>query len=181
MRNTIGSAAVAFFILVVLRHATPASAEDHPATQPTVAELQKQRIESARHCMALNRAEGGAAVAQSLQGTWKVVKKVKNGESEDVAAHPSSLKIAGDKVTAMEGDESKGEGTFTIDESTTPKRITMNGKTGPNAGRTFEAIFELDGDTLKLAYSIGDKAGTPPTDFSGGQGTAAETLERVKP
>jgi uncharacterized protein (TIGR03067 family) len=118
---------------------------------------------------------------QLLQGTWKVVKKVKNGEAEELKAAPSTLKFAGDTVALSEGGGPQSAGTFTIDQSKTPKRITLTGTSGQNAGRTFEAIYELDGDTFKLAYGIGGNAGTPPKDFAGGQGQAVEVLERQKP
>lgn len=118
---------------------------------------------------------------QLLQGTWKVVKKVKNGEPEELKATPATLKFSGNTVTLSEGGEQQGEGTFSIDESKTPRRITLTGTSGQNAGRTFEAIYALDGDTFKLAYGIGENAGSPPKDFEGGQGQAVEVLERQKP
>ena len=117
----------------------------------------------------------------ALQGTWKIVKKAKNGEAEDLKATPATLKFSGDTVVLSEGGEQQGKGTFTIDESKSPKRITLTGTSGHNAGRTFEAIYELDGDTFKLAYGIGANAGSPPGDFAGGRGQAVEVLERQKP
>jgi uncharacterized protein (TIGR03067 family) len=136
-------------------------------------------LKLARH---LAEAQGRAKDdKQSLQGTWKVVKKVKNGESEDLKDAPATLRFAGSTVTLSQGDEKQSEGTFVIDESKTPRRITLTGTTGQSAGRTFEAIYELDGDTFKLAYGTGDHAGTPPGDFAGGPGQAMEVLERQKP
>ncbi|HWE94577.1 MAG TPA: TIGR03067 domain-containing protein [Tepidisphaeraceae bacterium] len=116
-----------------------------------------------------------------LQGTWKVVKKTKGGEAEDVKDNPMTIKFAGDVATATMGGETKGEGTFTIDESKSHRWITLTGTSGPNAGREFAAIYELDGDTLKLAYSTGENNKTRPKDFSGKEGEAAEVLERQKP
>jgi uncharacterized protein (TIGR03067 family) len=116
-----------------------------------------------------------------LAGTWKVVKKVKNGEAEDTKDNPMTIKFAGDVASATVGDESKGEGTFTIDESKNPKWITFAGTSGPSAGREIAAIYELDGDTLKLAYGTGDNCKTRPKDFSGKEGEAMEVLERQMP
>jgi uncharacterized protein (TIGR03067 family) len=116
-----------------------------------------------------------------LQGTWKVVKKVKNGEAEDAKENPMTIKFSGDTASATVGNETKGEGTFTIDESKKPKWITLAGTSGPNAGREFNAIYELDGDTLKLAYGTGDNNKTRPKDFSGKEREAMEVLERQKP
>ncbi len=118
---------------------------------------------------------------QLLQGTWKVVKKVKNGEPEELKTAPTTLKFSGTTVTLWQDGEQQSDGAFAIDESKTPTRITLTGTSGQSAGRTFEAIYSLDGDTLKLAYGIGDNAGSPPKDFAGGQGQAMEVLERQKP
>lgn len=118
---------------------------------------------------------------QALEGTWKVVKKLKNGESVDLKAPAATLKFSGDVVSLSEGGEQQSAGTFAIDPSKSPKRITLTGTSGQNAGRTFEAIYELDGDSLKLAYGIGDNAAAPPKDFAGGQGQVVEVLERQKP
>jgi uncharacterized protein (TIGR03067 family) len=136
-------------------------------------------LKLARHlAQAEARANDGK---QLLQGTWKVVKKVKNGEPEALKAAPTTLKFSGETITLSEGGEQKSQGTFTIDESKTPRHITLTGTTGQNAGRTFEGIYQLEADTFKLAYSIGDNAGAPPKDFAGGQGQAVEVLERQKP
>lgn len=54
-----------------------------------------------------------------------------------------------------------GDGTFTIDSTTVPKRIDFNW----GEGRRGPAIFELNGDTLKL-----NTGGTErPTDFEDGE------------
>src|SRR6185295_599949 len=117
-----------------------------------------------------------------IQGTWKVVKRVKNGKEtpeKEVSGNPVYLKFAGDAATEMRG-EKKEEGGFTLDSSAKPKRITMTGKTGDNAGKSFAGIYELSGDTLKIAYSIGEKSGQPPKEFTGGEGAGLLVLERQK-
>ena len=91
------------------------------------------------------------------------------------------MTFAGEVVTLLQGGKEKSSGTFAVDESKTPRRITMTGKSGANSGTTFEAVYELDGDTLKLAYGLRDSAGTPPKDFNGGAGEASEVFERQKP
>src|SRR4051812_31210795 len=114
-----------------------------------------------------------------IQGPWRVVKRVKNGEAEDVKEQPVTLTFAGSALTQSQGSTGrKTEGTFTIDASTSPKRITMTGKDGAHAGATFEGIYELTGDTLKIAYGVGDKAKTAPKDFTGGEGSGLLVLER---
>lgn len=117
---------------------------------------------------------------QLLRGTWKLVKQTKSGADEDVSAHPTTLTISGKDITEIRDGKTIQEGTYTLDPSANPKRIKMVGKTGDNAGKTFEGIYELDGNTLKLAYSFGDNASTPPKDFSGGEGMGLLVLERER-
>jgi len=117
---------------------------------------------------------------QLLQGTWKMVRLMKNGVDEDVVKHPATLTITAKDITETRSGNSIQTGTYALDPSANPKRITMVATTGDNAGKTFEGIYEVDGTTLKLAYSFGDHAATPPKDFSGGEGTGLLVLERER-
>jgi uncharacterized protein (TIGR03067 family) len=47
--------------------------------------------------------------------------------------------------------------------------MTITGTDGPNKGKTFLAIYERDGDTLKVCYDLSGKA--HPTEFKTAQGT----------
>ncbi len=67
-----------------------------------------------------------------------------------------------------------------MDESKNPKWITFKATGGPQAGKTFSAIYKLEGDTLTIAYSTGEQTETRPGDFSGKEGEAMEVLERQK-
>lgn len=114
-----------------------------------------------------------------IQGTWEVVGRVKNGQSEDVKEKPVTLTFANDSMTEFKAGEKKAVGGFTLDPATAPKRITMTGKEGDHAGATFEGIYDLSGDKLKIAYGVRDPK-TPPKDFSGGEGSGLLVLERKK-
>jgi uncharacterized protein (TIGR03067 family) len=112
-----------------------------------------------------------------IQGTWKVVKRVKNGEAataKEVADQSAVLAFAGDAVTQTKDGKAE-EGTFKLDPTQSPRRITLAGK---DPARTFEGIYELAGDTLTLAYGTGEAAKTPPKDFAGGPGSGLLVLER---
>ncbi len=45
-------------------------------------------------------------------------------------------------------------GTYTLHAATQPKSITITGTEGPNQGKTFPAIYELKGDTLRICYDL---------------------------
>jgi len=115
------------------------------------------------------RGENGRSDEQLMQGSWKVVKRVKNGQTEDAAEHPTTLKFSGKNITEIRDGKPGKEGAFTLDATKTPKRITLKGTKGDDAEKVFEAIYEIDGNTMKLAYSVGEHANTPPKDFSGAE------------
>lgn len=113
------------------------------------------------------------ALAQ-LQGTWTA----KAGPDRDV---PVTLEIRDDRVTvrltiSAVGLEIRAEGTLKLDESVTPHRLDWVGFTAPN-GESFPellAIFELDGDTLRVCN--GGPNATRPTDFEPGDGPLADVV-----
>jgi uncharacterized protein (TIGR03067 family) len=73
----------------------------------------------------------------------------------------------GQYVALVSGNPDKG--TYTLDEAARPKGMTITGTEGPNKGKTFPAIYELQGDTLRLCY---DLSGTKrPTEFKSSAGT----------
>jgi uncharacterized protein (TIGR03067 family) len=61
------------------------------------------------------------------------------------------------------------EGTFKLDPSTTPKSFDLTGTNGPNKGKQLLAIYELDGDNLKVCYDLTGK--TRPKEFKTTEGS----------
>jgi len=45
-------------------------------------------------------------------------------------------------------------GHYRIDDGRTPRAMDIIGQTGPNAGRTMLAVYELRGDELTLCYDL---------------------------
>ncbi len=117
-----------------------------------------------------------------IQGSWKVVRRLKNGTDEDTKQTPVTLTFKGNAVVEARGDDAKaGEGTFSIDPATKPKTMVLTGTSGEHAGQVFKTIYELTGDTLKIAYCTREGGNSPPTDFTGGEGSGMMVLERDKP
>ena len=106
--------------------------------------------------------------AKELQGTWLPTQAELGGQamSEDVLKI-ISLKLDGTKyeVTA----ENVDKGTYKIDAAAKPKEITITGVDGPNAGKTIPAIYELNGDTLRICYGL--SGAVRPTEFKSPAGT----------
>ena len=55
------------------------------------------------------------------------------------------------------------KGTWTIDDDAKPKGMKIIGVKGPNAGKTFPAIYELTADTLRVCYDL--SGAKRPTEF----------------
>jgi uncharacterized protein (TIGR03067 family) len=77
--------------------------------------------------------------------------------------------------------ENKDEGTVKYIPNTSPAAMEITGTAGPNKDKTFLAIYELQGDSLKVCYDLSGKA--RPTEFKSPPGTLLflATYKRVKP
>jgi uncharacterized protein (TIGR03067 family) len=62
-----------------------------------------------------------------------------------------------------------------------PKELDIVGTDGPNKGKTILAIYEQDGDTLRICYDLSGKG--RPTEFKTKEGTQSflVTYVREKP
>jgi uncharacterized protein (TIGR03067 family) len=115
---------------------------------------------------------------KALQGTWEITdaelagKKLPKGK-------PITLTMEDGKYLVKA--ESDDKGTYTLDATKKPKEIDIKGTDGPNKGKTFLAIYELDGDSLKVCYDLAGKE--RPKEFKTTPGTFQflATYKRKKP
>jgi RNA polymerase sigma factor (sigma-70 family) len=123
--------------------------------------------------------------AEKLLGEWKVVSaKMTQGldPNADIAEYKDSVwKFDGKEFAVTRGKESY-KLAYRLDPSKKPKEIDI-GKdlNGKNDRRPYEGIYELDGDKLKVCYTVFNLR---PADYSMARGIAVEKhlvlLERVK-
>jgi uncharacterized protein (TIGR03067 family) len=107
--------------------------------------------------------------AKAIQGTWTPAKAELAGQPMPAGVLKTiSLKLENGKYEVFVGDH-PDRGTYTIDAGTKPKSMSVTGTEGPNQGRTFPAIYELDGDTLRICYDL--SGAKRPTDFKSVAGT----------
>lgn len=100
---------------------------------------------------------------KGIQGKWKPVTAVLAGRPmPDEVVKSISLKLEDGKYEVFVG-EHPDRGTYTLDAQTQPKSITVVGTEGPNHGRTFPAIYELRGETLRICYDL--SGAKRPTEF----------------
>jgi uncharacterized protein (TIGR03067 family) len=100
---------------------------------------------------------------KTLQGDWIPVKAELAGKPMPEAVLKTiSLKLVKNEYEVLVAGK-PDKGTWTIDPTAKPKGMKITGVKGPNAGKTFPAIYELAGDTLRVCYDLSGKK--RPTEF----------------
>lgn len=107
------------------------------------------------------RGDAAADDWKKLIGTWKVDAATLNGDDAKAALKDAVLTIEEGKYKLRLGNTDAG--TLAIEPGKTPKQMTITGTDGPNKGKTFPAIYEIDGDTLKICYAL--QAKESPKEF----------------
>jgi len=94
-----------------------------------------------------------------MQGKWLPVEIVANGKTLE-ADVLSAIKVTIHENTyKTERPNGVDEGTFKIDDSTTPKTMNLTS----DSGKDIPAIYEISDDTFKACYAVGNAS--KPTEF----------------
>jgi uncharacterized protein (TIGR03067 family) len=102
-------------------------------------------------------------MGDELTGTWKPGEVELAGVKLPEAAFASWRLELGKGIYELQGAESPDKGTVKVDETKKPMTMDVTGTDGPNKGRTYPAIYELKGDTLRICYDLSGKS--RPTEF----------------
>lgn len=106
---------------------------------------------------------------QSLQGKWRIESMEAGGkpvESEELLSQ--ELTINGATYETLTRDK-KDAGTLALNETTTPKQLDATDTEGDDAGKVIKAIYELEGDTLRVCLSF--ENGARPTAMKTQEGS----------
>jgi uncharacterized protein (TIGR03067 family) len=109
--------------------------------------------------------KAGAGDKDKLKGTWSVTSGKKGGKDvpEDLFKDIKFV-FTGDKLT-MQGKGKNMEWTLTLDPTKKPKEMDVKFEDG----KIGNGIYDLDGDTLKIAHG---EIGEPrPTEFVSEEGS----------
>ena len=107
--------------------------------------------------------------ARAIEGLWRPATAELAGQPMAESVRKIiSLKLENGNYEVFVGNE-PDHGTYTIDAAAKPKSITVVGTQGPNQGKTFPAIYELQGDTLRICYDL--SGAKRPTEFKSVAGT----------
>jgi uncharacterized protein (TIGR03067 family) len=119
-----------------------------------------------------------------LQGNWRTTAawSAKGRPVPEDVLKTSFIKIEKDQMIATMYDRPGPSQTIRLDPSQTPKVIdcTFNEGDGNLKGQVWLGIYELDGDTLKMATDHSSRK-VRPTGFETGAGWGVAIYKRVKP
>ena len=124
---------------------------------------------------------GDPKSADNIDGTWLPAKAELAGKPwPEEIRKITRLVIDGDKYSVTVG-EAPDKGTIKLNPAVKPKQLDITGTDGPNKDKTYLAIYERDGDTLRICYDLSGKS--RPTEFKSTEGTKLflVTYERQKP
>lgn len=107
---------------------------------------------------------------EKFQGNWTLISVERDGKkTPEEEAKKIKLSIQGNKFILQKDGVTISEGTFTVDPAKKPKQIDEMITAGPNKGKMFLAIYEIDNDHHKICFAAAGKE--RPTTFSSAQGS----------
>jgi uncharacterized protein (TIGR03067 family) len=116
-------------------------------------------------------ASSGTATKDSdtIQGSWLPPAAELAGKVfPDEVRKTIKLEVKDDRYTVTVG-KAVDQGTLRQNPTANPKEMDIIGTDGPNKGRAFLAIYERDGDTLRICYDLSGKS--RPAEFTTTEGT----------
>jgi uncharacterized protein (TIGR03067 family) len=125
----------------------------------------------------------GTGDEEKLTGTWACVSGVIDGKTlAEETAKKLRLTLTKDGgYKTQRGKQVLFDSTYKIDPRKRPKHIDLIGTEGENQGKAAQGIYVLDGDTLKICYTMpGEER---PKEFESKSGSRATLVvwKRLKP
>jgi uncharacterized protein (TIGR03067 family) len=101
---------------------------------------------------------------QQLHGTWVVTDAEQNGQPLDrIKGGTLAIQDQNFVIKTKSGAELKGD--LRIDPARKPKTMDFSHNEGALRDKTWEAIYALDGDDLKICYAKADSNQDRPKEF----------------
>ena len=114
---------------------------------------------------------------KAFQGTWTIV-ELEKGKKDQPVTLPTVV-FHGDKYAIKADGKVVEEGTFDATARKTPNLIEVTVTSGPDKGKKWHGVYELEGDTLRAVVGPVDKP-RPEKLVKPEPGQRAFTLKRVK-
>ena len=100
-----------------------------------------------------------------FEGKWILISAERDGKkTPQEEAKKTTLTIQADQFVLRKDSVIISEGRLTLDPTKSPKEIDEAITTGPNKGKTFLAIYEIDDEHHKICFAAAGKV--RPTAFS---------------
>jgi uncharacterized protein (TIGR03067 family) len=117
-----------------------------------------------------------------FQGTWQLVSGERDGKKfTEEEIKQSKLIIKGDTSRIPKGNVGTNqEGTFALDASKKPKEIDSTTGTGPDKGKVWIGIYEVDADMLKVCFAPPGKERPKEFATKTGSGYILQVWKREK-
>jgi uncharacterized protein (TIGR03067 family) len=116
-----------------------------------------------------------------FQGSWNLISAERDGKkTPQEEAKKITLTIQANQFVLRKDSVIISEGSLTLDPTKTPKEIDESITTGPNKGKTFLAIYEIDDKHHKICFAAAGKE--RPTAFSSipGSGQLLQVWKRER-
>jgi uncharacterized protein (TIGR03067 family) len=95
------------------------------------------------------------SATSDLQGTWACVSAKVDGNELPVATTAElRLTLTKDRYKTEKGSQVLFDSTYTTNGATNPKQINMVGTEGDLKGKEAQGIYSLEGDTLRICYTM---------------------------
>ena len=116
-------------------------------------------------------AEDAKKDLEKLEGTWLLVAGERDGKKfTEEEVKKTKLFIKGDTFRIPESSVATSQdGTIKMDPSKKPKEMDATTGSGPDKGKIWQGIYELDGDTYRVCFAPPGK--DRPKEFSSKAGS----------
>src|SRR5262245_19781470 len=117
------------------------------------------------------RSDATAKEMDKFQGTWRQIYHERDGVADppvEPGREPRVTFTGNTFVVTLANGTTAIRGTFEIDPTRQPKSVDWTDTFGPDAGKTFPAIYSLEGD--RLDFCAADEGRERPTVFRAGPG-----------
>ena len=118
---------------------------------------------------------------EKFQGNWTLISAERDGtKTPPEEAKKITVTIRDNQFVLRKDGVIISEGTMVLDPTKTPKEIAESITTGPNKGKNFLAIYEIDDEHHKICFAAAGK--DRPTTFSStpGIGQLLQVWKREK-
>lgn len=114
-----------------------------------------------------------------FQGNWSLISAERDGKkTPDEDAKKITLTIQGNKFILRKDGVVVSEGAMTLDPTKKLKEVNETITAGPNKGKVFLAVYEIDDEHHKICFAAAGKE--RPTAFSSAGGQLLQVWKRVK-